>query len=144
MRSLRGGPLPCVSDDVEQHDNGEGKVRLEKGSRDIARVGRRAANGRYGDIELCYEHQNDEDQPRPGAPDAKHGAEGEFLDRMALDLPCFSETNVAETDGAPREECRETAKREKPVEDEGPARGEVDVCQKPKEEDEDERPERSA
>ena len=33
---------------------------------------------------------------------------------------------------------------EKPIEDEGPVRGEVDVCQRPKEEDEDERPERTA
>jgi len=144
VRPLRGGPLPYVSDDVEQQDNGESKVRLEKGGRDIARVGRCAANGRNGDIELCDEHQNDEDQPHPGAPDAKHGTEGEFLDRVALDSPCFSETDVAEADGTPGEERRETAKRDKPIEDEGPARSEVDVCQRPKEEHEDERPKRSA
>ena len=104
MRPLRGGPLPCVSNDVEQHDDGESKVRLEKSSRDIARVGRCAANGRNGDIKLRDEHQNDEDKTRPGAPDAKHGAEGEFLNRVALDSPRFSETGVAEADGAPGEE----------------------------------------
>src|SRR5258706_4934456 len=48
VRPLKGGPLPRVSDDVEQHNNGESKVRPEKCSRDIARVGRRAANGRNG------------------------------------------------------------------------------------------------
>ena len=144
MRPLRGGPLPRVSDDVEQHDNGESKVRLEKSRRDIARVGRRAANGRNGDIKLCDEHQNDEDQTHPGSPDAKHSAEGKFLDRVALNSPCFSETDVAEADGAPGEKCRETAERDQPIEDEGPARTEVDVRQRPKEEHEDEGPERAA
>ncbi len=38
----------------------------------------------------------------------------------------------------------ETAKREEPTEDEGPIRTEVDVYQRPKEEDEDEGPERAA
>ncbi len=40
--------------------------------------------------------------------------------------------------------ARETAKREEPIEDVGPICTEVDVCQRPKEEHEDERPERAA
>jgi hypothetical protein len=43
-------------------------------------------------------------------------ARREFLDRVNLDFPCFSETNVAEADGAPGKERRETTKREKPIE----------------------------
>ena len=34
-----GSPLPCAFGDAGQHNNGEGKVPLEKGSRDIAWVG---------------------------------------------------------------------------------------------------------
>ena len=63
---------------------------------------------------------------------------GEFPNRVGLNSPCISETDVAKADGALGEERRETAKREKLIEDEGPTRGAVDVCQRPKEEDEDE------
>ena len=104
MRPLGGGPLPYIPGDVEQHDDGESEVRLEKVTRHISRVGRHATNGRNGDIKLRDEHQDDEGQARPGAPDAEHGAEGELLDRVALDLLCLPEPDVAEADGAPGEE----------------------------------------
>ena len=89
------------------------------------------------------EDEEEEAEAEPGPPDAEHGAEGELLERVALRAPRLPEADVAQADRAPREERREAAQRDEPVEHDLAALAQVHERQRPECEHEDERPERS-
>jgi hypothetical protein len=144
VRALGGRPLPRIPDDIEQQDDGEGEVRLEKCASNLAGAARGvAADGVERDVELRDEDEEDKDEGGPGAPDAAHGAKGQLFERVALRAPCGAEADVREADRAPREERGEPAKGEQPAEDERSARAQVDVREQAEDQDRDQGPERA-
>lgn len=67
-------------------------------------------------VELGDKDQSDQDRANPTTVHTTESAEGEFLERVTLDLPGRPEADVSHADGAPCEECRETRESQKPVE----------------------------
>lgn len=117
MCALGQGALPEVSNTIEEDQNWEGKVHLEETLCDLLWVGVHATKRPNGNVELRDEDDDDEHDAEPRAPFAAKRLEGQLLNRVALDLPCAAEADVAQADGEPGEECRETRKRDEPVED---------------------------
>jgi hypothetical protein len=72
------GPLPRISSDVEENDDGRGEVGLEKGVGDGASVRGHAPDRPESDVELGDEDEEDEDNRKPGAPDSKDGLVGKL------------------------------------------------------------------
>lgn len=147
-RAQPGLALPGEADEPEEHDDGEGQVRLEE-----ARGVVEAALGRAdGDIELFFcvgegqtlgvgswekaggdtylsnQHEHDQRQAEVAAVDAPDGLEGDLVDRVAVVGPGVAESDVREADAAPGEERGQAGQGEQPVEDLGTACVEVDVC----------------
>lgn len=106
-------PLPDVSTDIKENDNREGQVGLEE------RLSITNRSVKVGDSSVELGNQNDdvEAQANVGAPNTKDSLEGNLVKRVAVILPGMSESNVAETDGAPGEQRSETGKSLKPGED---------------------------
>lgn len=83
---------------------------------------------------MSDQDENEDDGTEPRAPDSEGRSEGKLLERVTLNLPRSSESDVGDGDGEPREEGRETRKCEEPVKD--LARGGRDVDVRDRGEDE--------
>ena len=79
---------------------------------------------------LSDEHEDDEDEAKPGAPNAEDGLEGQLVKGVALVLPCSAETDVGEADGAPCEQSRQARELEEPLEYSLTRGSQVDVRQR--------------
>lgn len=66
---------------------------------------------------LSDQDENDKNETEPRTVDAKDSAERQFLERVAVICPSLTESDMCETDAAPRKQCSETRQREKPVKD---------------------------
>ncbi|KAG7937981.1 hypothetical protein KL934_000555 [Ogataea polymorpha] len=70
-----------------------------------------------GDPELCNQNQHVEKNTKVRADDTGLGSERELVRASASDSQGSSESDVAETDGSPREDGRQSRKSQQPVED---------------------------
>ena len=108
----------------------------------LAGVGN-ASKGPETDVELGDQDEDDEPRSDVTSVDTSDGGEGELLDRVTLDLPRSSESDVGDADGQPGEQCGETRQGDEPVEHGATDIGKVDVGDGAKDEDGNQRPERS-
>ena len=76
-------PRPDFPADVQDHQEGAGEIGLEEVLG--AEIG--AADGVEGGVELRHEADQIHEGADVGAPDAEGGAEGEFVDAVALQFP---------------------------------------------------------
>lgn len=66
---------------------------------------------------LSDQDENDKNETEPRTVDAKDSAERQFLESVAVICPSLTESDMCETDAAPRKQCSETRQSEKPVKD---------------------------
>lgn len=138
--------LPGEADEPEEHDDGEGEVRLEE-ARGVVEAALGRADGdielfffcwqgsellalrrkRGGDTYLSNQHEHDQRQAKVATVDTPDGLEGDLVDRVAVVGPGVAESDVRETDAAPGEERGQAGQGEQPVEDLRTAGIEVDV-----------------
>jgi hypothetical protein len=91
FRSLEDFP-----EEVESNDNRCGKICLKE----VIRV-RFSPDGIQGNVKLCNQTQNVENQSDPRTPNSKSSLEGKFIEGMALDAPSSAELNMGEANGTP-------------------------------------------
>lgn len=146
-RAQPGLALPGETDEPEEHDDGEGEVRLEKARGVVvAALGRAdgdvelflswrgsdfglwGENGGKGDTYLSNQHEHDQRQAEVAAVYTSDGLEGDLVDRVAVVGPGVAESDVRQADAAPGEERGQAGQGEQPVEDFGAAGVQVDVC----------------
>ena len=82
--------LPDPADNVEEDDDGEGKVSLEE----VLGRGETATDGGDGDEELSGHADEDEEETEVGTVDASNGLEWDLIEGVALVLPAGAETDV--------------------------------------------------
>jgi hypothetical protein len=97
-------PRVDLPGEVEEDEEGPSEVVLEEGGDD--EVG--AADGPEGDVELGGETEEVHYGADVGAVDAEGGAEGEFVDGVAVEFPGRAEADVGYSDTAEDEEGGET------------------------------------
>ena len=102
--------------DVECQHKGSSEIRLEEGFRQrrvrLLLVADRSKAG----PELGNQDQDVEDEADPGADHSGLRAEGQFVQRVTLELPCPAEADMRQTDRAPRKDGTETTERDHPRE----------------------------
>lgn len=92
---------------------------------------------------MSDQDEHDEDCTDDRSPDTTKSGERELLDRVTLDLPGLTESNVGDTDSEPGEKGRETREGEKPIKYSRSNIGQVDVGDGGEDEDGADGPERS-
>ena len=149
--TVRSGPLPGETDDVEEDDDGQGEPRHEETLGDLASGHLLVTDGPNGNVELgireaagsvsleCKgysrsstahlgdEDEAEEDETEPRTVDTSGGGEGKLLDRVSLSFPGGSESDVAHANRHPGEDGRETREGQEPVKDRATGARDVDV-----------------
>ena len=95
-----------------------------------------------GTISLTKD-ETQEDETEPRSVDTSSGGERKLLDRVTLNLPGLSESNVAHADGHPGEDGGKTRKGQEPVKDLTTVSGDVDIGDRSEDQDGDDRGQRS-
>ncbi|KAG7800472.1 hypothetical protein KL929_000011 [Ogataea haglerorum] len=106
--------FPDGVESVADNHHGHREVRLEKGRRARGLAGRVQRRP-----ELGNKHEDVENHACHGSPDADRAREGELVGAPAADGESSSESDMAQTDGPPREDGRQPGKSHQPVENVG-------------------------
>jgi hypothetical protein len=87
--------------------------------------------------------QTEKDETEPGSINTSGSREGQLLDRVSLDLPSLSESNVTHADTHPGEDGGKTRKSQEPIEDLPTVSRDVDVGDRTKDQNGEDRGKRS-
>lgn len=93
---------------------------------------------------LCHQHNHAEEETQPRAVDSTGSSERNLVQGVTVVFPGFTESNVSYTDRAPSKEGGETGNREQPREDDGTSGAKTDKGNKTKENNDNDREQRSA
>jgi len=143
MSTERSASLPNQTDDVENDDDGKSQPSLEEAHGDFTSSHLLEAYRPNSDVELSDKDETQEDETEPRSVDTSSGGERKLLDRVTLNLPGLSESNVAHADGHPGEDGGKTRKGQEPVKDLTTVSGDVDIGDRSEDQDGDDRGQRS-
>jgi hypothetical protein len=101
-------------------------------------------DGPNGDVKLSGQHQSEQPESEPRTVDTSSSTERKFLDRVSLNLPSLSESDMTQTDAHPGEDGRETGEGQQPVEHLSTDRGDVDIGDRAERQDGNDGPKRSS
>jgi len=99
---------PELVHDVGDDHNRSGQIGHEEVAHQLAGTFVAIVNWPRAGPKLSYQHKAVENEADPGAEDARLAAESELVEGVALLFPRMAESNVRETDAAPREYRGET------------------------------------
>jgi hypothetical protein len=106
MSSARESSLPNVTCDPEGDDDRSGNVREEERLDSVSGSKRWVfgiLDGEETNVELSDENDTDQDETDVRTNDTTDSSVREFLDRVTLNLPCSSESDVSEENSGPSE-----------------------------------------
>lgn len=102
---------PDLPEKKQSNENGGGEKVLEEDLRIRA-----SSDGEQRGIKCGDEADDDYDEADVGSVNSEARSEGQFFQSVISQLPSTTESNVAETDGAPDEEGGESGQGQEPVE----------------------------